>query len=380
MRPYLYAYCSELGRGAIQTCTMPRDSSVGVHKPAPSGRSARLTMTETPSNRAGQNKMLQLMQTLQQQAPEEVSTTEAPNFKSSDALAGLLQSKDGKVSSDLFDSVDFSKFIKSTQSKDFKSTTSTSAPGPSFLASLTSFNSLSGKSNKAPSSSSTTTTSTATAGASTAAAPAPSFLSSLSGNFFNSESWKKSLQGNHVDIDYQKLMQAPSMDSASQFWDIFRSHSGIKHPATPVEPPVPATTSATTKKPAASPSKKARRGKRKLDHATITTYVTELRDQDVLLGRGGRTNHWPGNHQYLQEKLKIQDRYLKAFKEEKTAISQELVDAIHATGGRFVKLDTETDKWYEVDNVTARKKASQTLREINTPEVRLAKRQKYNKK
>ena len=35
--------------------------------------------------------------------------------------------------------------------------------------------------------------------------------------------------------------------------------------------------------------------------------------------------------------------------------------------------------WYKVDLLTARRKASQALREINTPENRAAKRAKYNK-
>ena len=85
----------------------------------------------------------------------------------------------------------------------------------------------------------------------------------------------------------------------------------------------------------------------------------------------------------------MQPRYRAALKDDKTAISQELVDAIHAAGGRFLKLNDDDNnnsssrnnkasRWYEVDNTTARKKASQTLREVNTPEFRAAKRAKYN--
>lgn len=122
--------------------------------------------------------------------------------------------------------------------------------------------------------------------------------------------------------------------------------------------------------------------------------VTNL---DVLMGRGGRTNHHPGNIRYLQEKLRLQPRYMAALKDDKTPIAQELVDAIVNQGGRFLKnhgsSKSKTHKpkqqpwddgsnrhtqWYQVDNITARKKASQTLREINTAEVRAAKRERYN--
>jgi hypothetical protein len=86
---------------------------------------------------------------------------------------------------------------------------------------------------------------------------------------------------------------------------------------------------------------------------------TEL---DVKLGRGGHVNGHIGNQMYLEKKMEIQDRYLAASKEEKTDISQELVDAVHAWGGRFLKEDKEVG-WFEVTNIIARKKASQTLRE-----------------
>lgn len=102
-------------------------------------------------------------------------------------------------------------------------------------------------------------------------------------------------------------------------------------------------------------------------------------DKDVLLGRGGRTNHHAGNKRYLDEKADIQDRYLAASKEEKTAISQELVDRVWGWGGKFLELDTKRKEWFEVTAIKARKKASQTLRELNTPEERAAKRARYNR-
>lgn len=107
-------------------------------------------------------------------------------------------------------------------------------------------------------------------------------------------------------------------------------------------------------------------------------YITgTYTDVDVLLGRGGRVNQHPGNQDYLRKKEHLQDRYLAASKDKKKNISQELVDWIHARGGRFLKQDDEK-RWYEVSNTDARKKASQTLREVNTPEHRADKRAKYD--
>jgi hypothetical protein len=120
----------------------------------------------------------------------------------------------------------------------------------------------------------------------------------------------------------------------------------------------------------------------------------EITENDVLLGRGGRTNHHVGNKYYLEYKSLLQEQYLRADKDEKTSLSQKLVQKIHDRKGRFLKLaDPEligrahcdlkrfgsSQLWYEVNLAVARRKASQTLRELNTPELRAAKRAKYAK-
>lgn len=103
----------------------------------------------------------------------------------------------------------------------------------------------------------------------------------------------------------------------------------------------------------------------------------EPNDNDVFCGRGGRSNHHPGNNRYLQAKVAIQPRYRQASKDDKTGISQELVDTVKSWGGRFLGLDKTTGLWFVVDDKAARKKASQALREDNTPESRAQKRAKY---
>jgi hypothetical protein len=98
---------------------------------------------------------------------------------------------------------------------------------------------------------------------------------------------------------------------------------------------------------------------------------------DVLLGRGSRPNLHKGNRRYLKEKEKIQPSYRAATREDKTGISQELVDAVNNWGRRFLKSDAEQNKWYEVLNSVARVKASQSLRDHNTPEDLASKRARY---
>lgn len=83
----------------------------------------------------------------------------------------------------------------------------------------------------------------------------------------------------------------------------------------------------------------------------------------TLLG----SNH-KGNVMYLLEKLRLQPAYtLLATSRGKTCISMQLVSSVHSWGGRFVAKDEKIDRWFEVDLATARRKASQTLREDKTP-------------
>lgn len=94
----------------------------------------------------------------------------------------------------------------------------------------------------------------------------------------------------------------------------------------------------------------------------------------VLFGRGGGTNNHKGNILYLLHKLKLQVPYtLVATQKGKKALSQQLVDDVHARGGRFVAREDD-DRWFEVDDATARRKASQTLREDKTPRDQESKR------
>jgi hypothetical protein len=84
---------------------------------------------------------------------------------------------------------------------------------------------------------------------------------------------------------------------------------------------------------------------------------------DVLMGRGGQARHHSGNKAYLNDRDALQGEYSRAVKKGKGVISQKLVNKVRGRGGRFLKWDKLVNRWYEVFNCEARKKASQALRE-----------------
>merc|ERR1711939_700728 len=81
--------------------------------------------------------------------------------------------------------------------------------------------------------------------------------------------------------------------------------------------------------------KKRKRKPRKKVVPEKKVYV-EPADADVLCGRGGRSNHHPGNKRYREEVKNLQKWYLDIEgKDEKTDLSQCLVDYVKSYDGRF---------------------------------------------
>jgi len=112
----------------------------------------------------------------------------------------------------------------------------------------------------------------------------------------------------------------------------------------------------------------------------VKEYV-DFTQKDILFGRGGRSNHHPGNKAYRTIVTDQQSHYRNCDKNEKTKVAQGIVDYVLTTiGGRFLELDKETQRWFLVPNVVARRKVGQALRENNTEEARAAKRAKYQGK
>jgi hypothetical protein len=87
-------------------------------------------------------------------------------------------------------------------------------------------------------------------------------------------------------------------------------------------------------------------------------------DRDILLGRGRTSWSHTGNQQF---RLFI-GVYLKKYTEsrnrsEKTKTVHLIYDEIVKAGGRFLKLDSSTDTWYQVEKAVAREKIAHTLRD-----------------
>jgi hypothetical protein len=97
--------------------------------------------------------------------------------------------------------------------------------------------------------------------------------------------------------------------------------------------------------------------------------ITSVLPDDVLCGRGGETNHHPGNVQYRGLVKKYQRLYLKAKRRDKPKIARLIVDTVRRRTGRFLKKDSAAGVWKDVGNNKAREKTSQALRE-GAPEIR----------
>lgn len=111
-----------------------------------------------------------------------------------------------------------------------------------------------------------------------------------------------------------------------------------------------------------------------MENAPIYT-TTKPGPHDVLCGRGGRINCFEGNVRFRAIVDSKKPAYLaKTTKKlEKAGIAQEIVDIIHANGGRFLSKESPPESeivvWGEVSMEKARKKCGQALRE-NADEYR----------
>jgi len=92
--------------------------------------------------------------------------------------------------------------------------------------------------------------------------------------------------------------------------------------------------------------------------------ISNLRDHDVLLGRGGLTNTNPGNVRFRALVSKHRLHYCMAPKGDKGALGRYLANYVRAMGGRFLaKASKDDESWYEVGDDQATKKCAQALRE-----------------
>lgn len=90
-----------------------------------------------------------------------------------------------------------------------------------------------------------------------------------------------------------------------------------------------------------------------------------VHDNDILMGRGGKSNMHVGNEKLRQMALDKARQYEKADKKLKSILSVQLVAQVHSLSppGRFLKRDAATMAWRLVPPELAREKASQCLRD-----------------
>jgi hypothetical protein len=94
-------------------------------------------------------------------------------------------------------------------------------------------------------------------------------------------------------------------------------------------------------------------------------FVDDVKDNDILCGRGGKSNHHPGNKKYrlVVSRMKMNYRRMGS-KMLKTDLSRAIVEHVYGYGGRFLKYDKDTSRYAVLSSAEARKKTSQALREM----------------
>jgi len=313
---------------------------------------------------------------IEKMTKSEDSTNRGSNvFDSADFIQKMMLSKDsvnttpGAGDFSVFKSKE--SFVSRFLSKDWAETKPSSAQNkPSFL-------SFDGDETpwKATNNSNTTKTSAAVAATPT--------LKDVQYSMQKSQDWLPfNTLGKHVDIPYSKGIfsstissakqreASPSMASSPMLRTDFSSPpiNRIQEKSA-VEPPIASTADTTKKK------KKRKRAPRKKIIPEDKKY-TEPTQKDVLMGRGGKSNHHPGNTRYREEVERLQEWYKKTDeKDEKTGISETLVFYVQSYGGNFLQQDE--DGWYIIEDVVARHKVSQALREDKDPKKRRAKRERF---
>jgi hypothetical protein len=93
--------------------------------------------------------------------------------------------------------------------------------------------------------------------------------------------------------------------------------------------------------------------------------IKDVHENDVMYGRGGGTNHHPGNKRYRKM---VEDRkleYVNSKRLDKPLVALDIIRTWRSQlpPGRFLKIDEKTGLWHDVGDKKAREKTSQALRE-----------------
>ena len=99
---------------------------------------------------------------------------------------------------------------------------------------------------------------------------------------------------------------------------------------------------------------------------------SELNMNDVLCGRGGWVNSFPGNLQFRELLKQNKDAYNDAKKLEKMAIVTNIVKTIRdmVPSGRFLKEDKTKNGWVDIGDAKAVKKCGQAMRQTKVENTR----------
>lgn len=208
--------------------------------------------------------------------------------------------------------------------------------------------------------------------------PPPDTKSSNVG-IYESREWLQNYEGSHTDIAYGKELfrasQLAPIKAKRSKWDE-AYHQALQVPGIQPAPEAHqrSQTKITLKKIATKKKSLSKRGEPKKK-----IYV-EPKETDVISGRGGKSNGWPGNERYRAAIEDAKPAYRAGAKFEKTIKSQEVVELLLSEKRRFLKLEESgpnAGSYYLMTKNQARKKTGQALREENTPESRRKKRAFY---
>jgi hypothetical protein len=89
---------------------------------------------------------------------------------------------------------------------------------------------------------------------------------------------------------------------------------------------------------------------------------------DVVGGRGGRSNHNPGNRPYWMRILESRQAYKDCETDAgKCQIAQDILDFVKGRGGRFLNLEDATKRWFLLPDSVVLDKVKQALRDKYVP-------------
>ena len=112
------------------------------------------------------------------------------------------------------------------------------------------------------------------------------------------------------------------------------------------------------------------------------TQIVEPNEDDVLFGRGGMTNHHPGNKIYRSLVEAHKPDYNIAPTKMRPRVAKRIIFAMRNSKKniRFLKRDSKTNTWFDVGDAVASSKCSQALREKSPEERKQIKKEKELKK